>query len=271
MEENERISDLFERARNEAPKTSFEEVKKHVIAASAVGGAGIVAKLTSISFKLKVIIMLVTLSTLTISGILIVTQLNSTVESKLVNHKTVQTQNNKNLKIFSENGIQKTVHYDENNQVLEVILDSSDANNSSDKNFEESIDVLPFESINAISDEKDGTGIVNQPVSINSGDSLVMRRFDFSDKTTEDELEAFSSAAQAAGIRIDYTARIRRNSVKRLSLVMSLTEEGKRKCERACVYKADSFTFQTGWMEDSEGNAVRFLKDDECKPLRARY
>lgn len=275
MEENKRISDLFERARTEAPKTSFEEVKKHVVAASTVGSVGILAKWAALSFKLKSIIMVTTLSTLTISTLLVISQFNESSGKAENSSISNRTQSEHNLEIHSENGIQKTIVYDENNSIVEVIVDSSDQLDADGESIRylSPVELLPFETVEVINEDLEGIELVEgtTPLVDVEKDSLVMKRFDISDKTTEEELDQMQAAAADAGISIQFNARIRRGTLKRLSLVMSILEDGKRKYKRSCVYKAKTFSFQTGWMEDKNGQVIRFLNKDEVKPFCAKY
>ncbi|MFK7786989.1 MAG: hypothetical protein AB8B56_17845, partial [Crocinitomicaceae bacterium] len=125
MEENKRISDLFERARTEAPKTSFEDVKGHFIATGAVAGVGLLAKWAAVSLKLKVIIMSSTLITLTVSGLLVTSALNSSPIEKEVTDPKEYILPMENLEIKQEDGIKETIIYDDQDQVVEIIVDSS--------------------------------------------------------------------------------------------------------------------------------------------------
>jgi hypothetical protein len=275
MEENKRISDLFERARTEAPKTSFEDVKGHFLATSAVAGTGLLAKWAAASFKFKAIVMVTILSTLTISTVLIVSSISSATQSEIKHESEVLDSGDQTIEILNENGVKKKTVYDENNSVLEVIVDSSKQWNKDGEliNHESAVELLPFEVTEVVNEDLEGIEVVEGAISLVDAeeDSLTMQRFTISNKTTEEELEAMKKAAMEAGVSIQFSARIRRSTLKRLSLVMSIEADGKRKYKRSCVYKAKTFSFQTGWMEDDNGKAIRFLEEDEIKPFVARY
>ena len=98
-----------------------------------------------------------------------------------------------------------------------------------------------------------------------------MKRFEISEKTTNKELEQIQAVAQAAGISFQFSTRIRNSKLRRLSLNMSIQSDGKRKYKRSCVYKAKTFSFETGWIEDENGKVIRFLNKNEVKPFCARY
>lgn len=255
MEENKRISDLFERARTEAPKTSFEEVKKHVIAASAVGGVGILAKWTALSFKLKSIIMIATLSTLTISTILIVSQLTPSPKSVGGNTDRSQKGGGEIVEIRSEDGIQSTIVYNEKNEVLEVSIDSSTEVISYAERIK--LKINEPESLDNFKDAEKSPIVMLPSVNDNANlsDSLTMRQYKISEKTSREEIEKIQKLAIAAGLEFNYSAKIRNNKIKRLTINMKKSD----KKWMSKISGSKSFNFNFGWWEDSDGHFVKFL------------
>ncbi|MDG1331408.1 MAG: hypothetical protein P8P74_03715 [Crocinitomicaceae bacterium] len=217
--------------------------------------------------------MIATLSTLTISTLLAVSHFSNSQEKVEGVNTITGAQTEQNIEIHNENGIQKTIVFDDNNSIIEVIVDSSEAidKKSTASTGHEPMGELPLQNRQLISQGTEGS-IVDQPIEVLSVDSLTARRFDFTDKTTLEDLEAFKTAAKAAGIEVDYRAKIRRSILKKINLQMSIKSDSERKiCSSSSVYKAKTFRFQTGWMEDENGKAVRFLENDEIEPFEARY
>lgn len=267
MEENKRISDLFERARNEAPKTSFDDMKSNFLTVGAVGGVGIIAKWAAASFKLKAIIMITLFSTLTISGIMIAAQLTPTTE-------VVEVKADKNLEseieyieISNLDGIKKTVIFDENDQVLEVMIDSTKKVNPKVTTTTTKIELTAEEpELLQKMVLAPGNQLIelkkNAPIVLISTDSLVMKKFKITDKTTSEDLEKIAKQARAAGIIFDYSARIRGNSIKKVQLDMKI-DQPDDSSDWSTSISGKTFTYVFGWWEEKNGTAVRFITNKE--------
>lgn len=263
MEENKRISELFDRARTQAPQTSYADVKKAFLFASTVGGASLLAKWAASSFKFKLIFMITTLSTLTVGGLLIVTQLTGNPNPINVKSDLAKHENTLNIEVKRENGVQQTTIYDEHDRIVKVIVDSSEK--QTDRGGAVTISPNQPKAI------KNGTiepEIIREtPKTIqkraNTSDSLVMKKYEITDKTTSKELELIQEAATEAGIEFNYTARVKKDIIKRISMDMKI-EDGKA-CWNSTISGTDSFSFVFGWWEDGSGKAVRFLSNDDTR------
>jgi len=255
MEENTRISDLFDRARNEAPKTSFDEMKGHFLATSTVAGTGILVKWAAASFKLKVIIMTSVVSILTISGVLIASQFKST---PVLEESTVEKLPQNEVEIIevkSEDGIQKTTVYNEKREVLKVEIDSS--NEAKQKAQEMRLDPEGPRTIDFQTAPK-RTITSLKPPTVNptvDSDSLVLKKFMINETTSNEEIEKIQQQAISAGLEFTYNTRIRQSKIKRLHLKMK--KGGSHWSSH--ITGTDSFSFDFGWWEDAEGNFVRFI------------
>lgn len=79
--------------------------------------------------------------------------------------------------------------------------------------------------------------------------------------TTMEELDVIKKAATKAGIRFNYTAKVKRNIIKKIELTMRLVnEEGLRKysCVNINVSNDKMFSHTIEWQENAAGKAVSF-------------
>lgn len=274
MEENKRIADLFERARTEAPKTSFDEAKKHLLAASAVGSVGIIAKFMAASFKVKAIIMLGIVSTLTVSGLLIFNSgsdgalrvfQGSELDSSLQGPQctTCLDKQSASVEISSANGIEKTVVFDDQNQVINVTIDSSNKTRKPiqiEKLASKQLVNVPMEESGSIqsSNFKEFTSKRANPA-----DSLTFKKFTITHNTSAEELKNISAQAKDAGIEFAYDTRIRRGVIKKIEIAMVLNSGNDKSKWGAKISGSSSFSFEFGWREDASGKAVNLY--DGCK------
>ncbi len=91
--------------------------------------------------------------------------------------------------------------------------------------------------------------------------------FSVTSRTTVDELEDIKGVALKAGMKFDYTAKVKKNRITKLNLTMTLyDEQGKRKCECINVEMSgdEMFSHTIQWQENEDGKAVSFGKN-ECR------
>lgn len=269
MEENKRITNLFERARTEAPKTSFESVKGHFLATSAVAGTGLLAKWAALSFKLKVLIMTSTLIILTISGLVISSNLKETTTQERHGTQKEYLTPQENLEITQEDGVRETIFYDNEDQVVEIIVDSSEKLKELDETLDSPQIPTPADEpmvpkvaqSSLIQPKAPETDTNNSKMETSS----TVRRFEITENTTEEELNEIRKLAQAAGITMKYNARIKRNIIKRISMTWILECEGRTSNWSLSVSGDDDFSVEVGWEENEKGQAISFLSDKHAK------
>ncbi len=262
MEENKRISDLFERARNEVPKTSFEDMKKHVLSAGATGGVGIIAKWAATSFKFKAIVMITTLSTLTISGILIVTQLANPTGSTVKNQEDGIIHTEQNFEILSEDGVQKMTIYDDNDKVVQVIVDSSGNVKHKDQ---VNMSVKELELLIASDNTSNPPLVVYNKTSKRDvvTNPLKERKFTITQNTTSEELKNIMEQARDAGIDFDYETRVRKGIIKKITMSMIIKAESGTSEWHSKISGSKSFCFMFGWNENDSGKAISLINSCE--------
>lgn len=269
MEENKRISDLFERARTEAPKTSFDDVKGHFLAAGTVTGVGLLAKWAAASLKLKVIIMTSTLITLTISGLLVTSALNSNPAQKETKDQKDVIIPMENLEIIQEDGIKETIFYDDKDQVLEIIVDSSSKlNDEAEASVPNTVSELNTHQLTSSEREINlAPPVTAKTTNSSEGEEEAKeRRFVITEKTSTTELEEIQELAEKAGIKMEYNARIKKNIIKRISMTWKLNNENCNSNWQISVTGDDDFRLEVGWKENDKGEAIGFLNDKryEC-------
>lgn len=271
MEQNKRISELFELARNEAPTTSFNELKGEFLTHLAAGGAGMAGatiaqkslwtKWLAASFKLKVIIMTTVVSVLTISGIVIGTQLtsNSSVEQKRTDNLPAETI--EIIEVRSENGIEKTIVYNDKNEVMTVSIDSSEEAKSSAQRIKLNPKHVQIVENAKLSDKVLIDAKPKLTTKSSATDSLTMKKFEINERTSDQEILKMKEQAIAAGMEFTFDTKKRNNKIKRLTLNMS--KNGSKWMSK--ISGTDSFSFEFGWWEDANGKFVKFLCDEDLE------
>ncbi len=288
MEENKRISELFDRARTQAPQASYADVKRTFLAASAAGGVGIIAKWAGTTFKFKLIFMITTLSTLTIGGILIATQLTGNPKATDMKPDVAHPKPTTNIEVRHENGVQETTIYDENDRIVKVLVDSSEHRLRSLRLHFDKLNVSrSVSAVGSVADKLDNRGEVtaiapNQPKTIKNGtipsetvretpkkrnaaanvQDSSMKVFEITQRTTTQELELIQKQATEAGIDFNYTARVKKDIVKRISMNMKINDGNST--WNSEISGTNSFRFTFGWWEDESGKVRRFLTDKEA-------
>ncbi len=269
MEQNKQLSDLFELARNEAPKKEFSDLKGEFLATIAVGGTGVAtaviakkslwAKWLAASFKFKAIIMVTTLSTLTISGIIVATQLTS--NPSVVREQTeFQPQEQAEIiEIRSEDGIEKTIVYNEKKEVMNISIDSSTEAKATAQRIK--LSTKQPEALKSIHSENRvpidaQLRIYNKVL---AADSLTMKKFLITEISTNEEIQKIQEQAIAAGMEFTFETKVRDKKIKRMTLNMK--KDNNKWMSK--ITGTDSFSFEFGWWEDADGKFVKFLCDEE--------
>lgn len=266
--EEQQLSDLFESARNETPVTHFSEMKSSFLEQVAAGSTGVSAavvvkqslwkKWLAYSFKLKVIIMTSAVSILTFSTLFITNQFNTTTSNDTQNVSEPQLEKSEMIEIVSEDGVQKTIVYNEKSEVVQVTIDSfADTKSIDQKLTLHTIEPEMLENNRVVT--IDPTRIEPKTSTKVASDSLHIKKFLISEKTTNEEIERIQKQAIAAGIEFTFNTKVRNNKIKRLT--MQMKKNGHRWSSK--ISGTDSFSFDFGWWEDANGKFVKFLcKDD---------
>lgn len=253
-----RLDQLFDQAKHQAPITSFSETKKRLIPAVSVGVlAGLLAKWGVLSTKLKFIIMLSTITILSTSALLIASSLSATVEKEesIVNSYTAPSSQNINL--TSENGITKTVYYDNNEVVIKTTVDSSISLLIEELTVLEA-KVFPEMMKSDVAESLEPLGLVESLSEDASSDTI---RYTVNEKTTKSELDVIQAAALKAGIDFSVTTKIRERIIKRMKLKMAINGDGKSMSKSSFqISNGSTFSFTLGWIINDQGQATKFLK-----------
>ena len=89
-----------------------------------------------------------------------------------------------------------------------------------------------------------------------------MKVFEITHRTTTQELELIQKQATEAGIDFNYTARVKKDIVKRISMNMKINNGNST--WNSDISGTNSFRFTFGWWEDETGKVRRFLTDKEA-------
>ncbi len=93
------------------------------------------------------------------------------------------------------------------------------------------------------------------------------KRFSIDNSTTKKELESLKMSALNAGIKMDYHAKYRNGSLKKLKLEMKLIQENNGKNEEQIIITKvevdKDFDYVIGWAENEKGEATQLRCGDE--------
>ncbi|MFK7786289.1 MAG: hypothetical protein AB8B56_14310, partial [Crocinitomicaceae bacterium] len=152
---------------------------------------------------------------------------------------------------------------DDQDQVVEIIVDSSSKlTDASEETTSNTVLELNPQELTTTRGEINTTPprTTKANNTISEGDTGTEHRFEITEKTTKEELENIKEQAEKAGIKMTYTARIKKNIIQRLSMTWILnTEDGKSNCQVSL--NGDEFEVEVGWKENEEGKAISFLND----------
>ncbi len=259
-----RLDQLFDRAKHQIPQASFNETKRRLLPAISVGLlAGLFAKWAVLSTKFKLIIMLSTITLISTSALLIASSLSSTIDGneKVIKNHTIPSDQNMNL--TSEGGITKSVYYDKNELIIKTMIDSSLKLLVEEFILpEETITLRTLEAASTISKELLEPSNFIQPLDKNLlADKQDTIRYKIDENTTKSELDAIQAEALKAGIDFSVTTKIRISKIKRLKLNMTIGGEGKSSSKITFHFSSgNSFNYTFGWALNDEGKATKFVR-----------
>lgn len=256
MNKDKYIENLFETARNEAPKVSVQEMKLSFV--SAIGGTS-AGWWTSISLKSKIIMISLLCSIGITAGILVGLNNKSAENTSNSSQKIIEfTQNQINMDVsVQDDSIHEIIYDDAENVVNESKKAKSSAQNLSLK--PESLKSIQLHELPKIITQNSEEHQKLKEELNSLVDTLSKREFFFSEKTTLKEIQAVEKLAQAAGLNFEYDVKIRRDKIKRLKIKME--SNGKKWMSK--IVGTDSFSFNFGWHEDKEGKFVEFICDKD--------
>lgn len=265
METNERMDELFSRARTQAPKTSYEQTSQAFqVGIAALAGGGILSKWAALSLKFKLISMTTVISIISVTSVLVVSTLSTkNVEKQPIksSDKEIQYTPKNEAEMIQEDSETKEISLSQNQQPS-----MNATHEKSQETIHEAFNVSGLEKLGISMIPRDlqafnrklaPTSMIKQPKI--AQDSLTMKLFEISEKTTNAEIEAIKQQAVAAGLEFDFSTKVRQDKIKKLDLHM---KKGNNKW-MSKISGTDSFSFTFGWWEDSEGKYVKYICDDD--------
>jgi hypothetical protein len=284
-EENQRLDQLFESARNQAPQASYEQTKKVFVGSLATGAAvGILAKWATFSIKLKMMIMV---STVGILSFVTVFSLNSGSTNQTEPLTTPNTGKEATpIETITENEDethieQVTIITSEDNEVKRIIESKTIVNEpeeeetvsaeSTTEEKDDSTDILipvttekttlfgKADDLFILDESDDSTQLFpeNKPKTQGSTSGEVL--FKVSSTSTEADFKTIREAAEAAGIRFTYNLRIRKNKIKHCEFSINYTGEDGQRCWKSFKINGRFKDFRIGWYVDENGKATGLM------------
>ncbi|MFT6921071.1 MAG: hypothetical protein ACJA1C_000065 [Crocinitomicaceae bacterium] len=242
-----RIDQLFESTRTEAPIRSFESSKEAFIAGlETTTPTGILAKWAKISFTFKTLIMLGIIgATATLITCLLP---NSSSHEKLKPLDPTPYTETTEVVDYVNEVVVKTIYFDTEKQWAEIRVEPTkvDISDSNRKESNKNLDIpLP------------------PPVFIKTEDSTQAYRktttkcFSIEKNSSDLEIERIRKLAEAAGLHFRYKVIVWRGKIKRCSLHICLDKDNEPSCEYD-VNLSGKFWKKIQWVEDENGKAISF-------------
>lgn len=242
-----RIDQLFESTRTEAPIRSFESSKEVFVARlEAATPTGILAKWAKISFTFKTLIMLGIIGT---AATLITCLMGSGSSHEklkpfelLLHTETIEVVDHENEVVV------KTTYFDTEKQWAEIRVEPTkiDASDSSSIEFIQELDTpLPPP---IFPKEDDSTKAFQQATT---------KCFSIQKNSPDLEIEKIRKLAEAAGLHFQYKVIVWRGKIKRCSLHMCLDKGNESSCEYD-INLSGKFWKKIQWVEDENGKAISF-------------
>lgn len=267
-EQKNRLDQLFDSARSQEPKVSYDQVSKRLIPALAVGVfVGLFAKWAAYSLKTKVIIMLSSVSLLGSVAVYTVMQLNAptqpTQKEKAI---AVAEPTVVEVSIQDENGVIETFTYEDDELVASSVMDTL----SSEASTLVAVPTIPKGSEVTSSSQKltqksehvDDRGYIHKTPE-NLEDSLSKQVFSINEKTSDEDLKRIKQIASEAGVVMKYTSTRRRGTIKKIQLELQLSKGESDNQENSTINSTvktnKTFEYYFGWEEDANGKATTFL------------
>lgn len=280
--EKNRLDELFEQARSQAPEVSYKEVKKRLLPAVTAGLiAGLLVKWGAFSTKLKVIIMLSTIGLVTTTGVIIatVTANNLPTTSSQSDVPLAKTETSETVEFTKDDDgnyfYSRTTHtvvVGDSDEVVQPTPPTPPA-------VPEPIAAVPTPPVHPVAPvppvepqapvapefpvvpeapsfpepTTPEAPLQNEP----EGEPVM---YTITSQTSESELDEIQAAAKKAGINFTYTCRFRNSKIKRLNLRMTIDGKGKDRCTNFQSINSDYFKYTFGWRVDKEGKAISFTK-----------
>ena len=242
-----RIDQLFESTRTEAPIRSFESSKDAFIAGlETARPTGILAKWAKISFTFKILIMLEIIgATATLITCFVP---NSSSHEKLKPLDPTPYTETTEVVDYVNEVVVKTIYFDTDKQWAEIRVEPTKVNisDSNRKEFNKNLDIpLP------------------PPVFIKTQDSnqaehqTTTKCFSIEKNSSDLEIERIRKLAEAASLHFRYKVIVWRGKIKRCSLHICLNKYNEPSCEYD-VNLSGKFWKKIQWVEDENGKAISF-------------
>lgn len=246
------LDQLFQQARNQAPKRSFADTKSVFAGALALGvaTAAHAKAMTGVLFKSKFIIMSISTASIITTSALIYSTLQplSTVKHETVLH-------NKNPKTETkENTVRPKQVSDE------TFVFAAPTENSSEMPF---LKIKKNKAMNHTLPVEKATLYSKDSFPKTEGTGNIRYNYTLTERTTREELERIKMQAKESGVRFSYSAKIRRGEIKNLKFTLR-DESGStfRKVHISSLFSKLNFSYDLSWTIDENGRMLGCGEED---------
>jgi hypothetical protein len=252
-----RIDQLFESTRTEAPIRSFESSKEvFIVGLESAAPIGILAKWAKISFTFKTLIMLGIIGTVTTLTICLVGSGSSHEKIKPL-ELFPQTETTEVIDRVNE-VVVKTTYFDTEKQLVEIRVEPTkiDASDSSwmeiIKDFDTPLPPPDFEGFIVVPPT-----FLEDDDSVNVDQKTTTRSFIIEKNTSDLEMEKIRKLAEAAGLEFNYRVLVWKGRIKRCTIHVYMNN-GKGGYCKYDSQLSGKFHKQIEWVEDENGKAISF-------------
>lgn len=257
------IDQLFQKASVIETQVSFEETKKAFMTTILLSAGGVLASkgvLKLLTTK-KWLIMMSAITTVTTASIIGVMSLTPTVEEGSVIEINAPNPN------FTTKELVLLLPEEKNNAEQDLIVEEI-------PEYNESIEIIESDDFTDIGDFSIYKELFNDDtIKVNENGNFekeeikpYSQRFEITHKTTMDDLEQMKIAAEEAGIKFSYKAKIKQNQLKSIALHTEIKQKGNKQSMSitSTDFDQDDEPMVFGWYEDGKGTATEMGFGDEA-------
>lgn len=256
-ENQNRLDHLFDAARNEEPKTSFNDVQKTFVAATSLGIIGLIINwIVGASKVAKIGIMISTITAVTV-GVTMIVSSPKIVENNVpilndTNHKTVLVVNDEpeeqEESVIEFGEIQQDSPAQVAKKPLQHILQTG-------------LDFRPAKSIHTQTNED--KFIVYAPTVEKEKKTVV---FTINENTQPEYFDEIKAEAEKAGVRFNHKTKYRKSIVRKTEIMMVINHpKNGRSSQKIVISGGKTFSHTFGWVVDENGKAVEVYSEDDTE------
>jgi hypothetical protein len=248
-----RIDELFESARHEAPIRSFASSKSALLAGTGTTTSiGVLAKWAKLSFTFKTLIMVGIIGTVATCVVMSSAPNETLKPSELIIPQEVKTE------VVDEKNevVVHTTYFDTEKDWVEISIEPLTKSTSDTVRTA----IVKEENVPKTIDPKREIAPPSTPLNpedTTTTATTTMRTFLIERNSSDVEIEKIRKEAEAAGIEFKYKILVWKGKIKRCSIHVYFNNGKGGSCEYK-MQLSGKFSKRIGWVEDENGKAISF-------------